>query len=151
MRSPSIKSTEEKVGCITGSMPKIAQCDRCLQRIRHFYIFSLTFLLFLTIATSLFAYQVSPLRDPTFLPDSANGGSLIPWMQGVTEDHWLLLANVVAFFLSTNLTLIIWQTLRFYYQNKWISFITITITWTMLFGSFMFTSITYLLMQWLID
>ncbi len=30
MQSPSIKSSEEKVGCITGTMPKIPQCDRCL-------------------------------------------------------------------------------------------------------------------------
>lgn len=121
------------------------------QRIRHFSIFSLMFLLFLTIATSLFAYQVSPLRDPTFRPDSANGGTLIPWMQGVTEDHWLLLANIIAFSLSTNLTLIIWQARRFHHHNKWLSFITMIVTWTMLFGSFMFTSITYLLMQWLVD
>ena len=121
------------------------------QRIRHFSIFSLVFLLFLTIATSIFAYQVSPLRNPTFQPDSANGGSLIPWMQGVTEDHWLLLANIIAFSLSTNLTLIIWQWRRFYQNNKWVSFITMTVTWTMLFGSFMLISIIYLLMQWLVD
>lgn len=29
-RSPSIKSSEEKVGCITGTIPKIPQCDHCL-------------------------------------------------------------------------------------------------------------------------
>jgi hypothetical protein len=141
------------VGFIRRTLAEISgDCMTSFQRIRHFYIFSLIFLLFLTIATSLFAYQVSPLRDPTFRPDSANGGSLIPWMQGVTEDHWLLLANIIAFSLSTNIILIIWQMRRFYYYyNKWIILITMTVTWTMLFGSFMFTSITYLLMQWLID
>ncbi len=121
------------------------------QQIRHFSIFSLIFLLFLTIATSLFAYQVSPLRDRTFIPNSANGGSLIPWMQGVTENHWLLLANIIAFALSTNLTVIIWQARRFYHHNKWIRFSNMLVTWTILFGTFMFTSFTYLLIQWLID
>lgn len=121
------------------------------QQIRHFSIFSLIFLLFLTIATSLFAYQVSPLRDPSFIPNSANGGSLIPWMQGVTENHWLLLANIIAFSLSTNIIVIIWQARRFARRNKWVSFITMVVRWTILFGGFMFTSITYLLMQWLVD
>ena len=121
------------------------------QQIRHFSIFSLIFLLFLTIVTSLFAYQVSPLRDPTFSPNSANGGSLIPWMQGVTDDHWLLLANIIAFSLSTNLTVIIWQARRFHHHNKWIRFSDMLVTWTILFGTFMFISFTYLLIQWLID
>lgn len=92
-------------------------------QIRHFSIFSLIFLLFLSIAIGLFAYQVSPLRDPTFQPSSANAGSLIAWMQGVTEDLWLLLANVIAFALSTNLTVIIWQARLFHHNNKWVSFI----------------------------
>ncbi|MBD2242297.1 hypothetical protein [Nostoc sp. FACHB-888] len=124
---------------------------RSFQRVRQFSIFSLVFLLFLTIAISLFAYQVSPLRDPSFQPDSANGGSLIDWMQSVTEDHWLLLANIIAFLLSTNLTLIIWQRRRFHQNNKWLSFIIMTVTWTIFFGSFWLISRIYLLKQWLID
>ncbi|MBW4425875.1 MAG: hypothetical protein KME50_15855 [Nostoc desertorum CM1-VF14] len=124
---------------------------RSFQRIRQFSIFSLVLLLFLTIAISLFAYQVSPLRDPSFQPDSANGGSLIDWMQSVTEDHWLLLANIIAFLLSTNLTLIIWQRRRFNQNNKWLSFIIMTVTWTIFFGSFWLISRIYLLKQWLID
>jgi hypothetical protein len=107
------------------------------QRIRHFSIFSLVLLLFLTIATSLFAYQVSPLRDPTFQPNSANAGSLIAWMQGVTEGHWVLLASIIAFSLSTNLTLIIWQGWRFHQNNKWVSLIVMTVTWTMLEWQFL--------------
>jgi hypothetical protein len=124
---------------------------RSFQRIRQFSIFSLVFLLFLTIAISLFAYQVSPLRDPSFQPDSANGGSLIDWMQSVTEHHWLLSANIIAFLLSTNLTLLIWQRRRFYQNNKWVSFIIMTVTWTIFFGSFWLISRIYLLKQWLID
>jgi hypothetical protein len=124
---------------------------RSFQRVRQFSIFSLVFLLFLTIAISLFAYQVSPLRDPSFQPDSANGGSLIDWMQSVTEDHWLLLANIIAFLLSTNLTLIIWQRRRFHQNNKWVSFIIMTVRWTIFFGGFWLISRIYLLKQWLID
>ncbi|MCC5650906.1 hypothetical protein LC609_13900 [Nostoc sp. XA013] len=124
---------------------------RSFQRVRQFSIFSLVFLLFLTIAISLFAYQVSPLRDPSFQPDSANGGSLIDWMQSVTEDHWLLLANIIAFLLSTNIILIIWQKRRFHQNNKWLSFIIMTVTWTIFFGSFWLISRIYLLKQWLID
>jgi hypothetical protein len=124
---------------------------RSFQSIRHFSIFSLVFLLFLTIASSIFAYQVSPLRDASFQPNSANGGSLIVWMQGVTEEHWLFLANIIAVSLSTNLTFIIWQARKFYHNNKWLSFILMTVTWVMLFGSFRFISIGYLLMQWLVD
>lgn len=119
--------------------------------IRRFSIFSLIFLLLLRIAIGLFAYQVSPLREPTFQPNSANAGSLIPWMQGVTEDHWLLLANVIALALSTNLTVIIWQARLFHHNNKWITFRNMILTWTILFGSFMLTSAIYLSMQWIID
>ncbi|GAA6619798.1 hypothetical protein NUACC26_056120 [Scytonema sp. NUACC26] len=53
----------------------------------------------------MLVYQVSPLREPTFQPSSANAGSLVPWLQGVTEGHWLLGANLMAFLLYTNLTL----------------------------------------------
>lgn len=122
-----------------------------LQQTRQFSIFSLIFLLSLAIAISLFAYQVSPLRDPSFVPNSANGGSLLPWMQSVTENHWLLLANIIAFSLSTNIIVIIWQARGFHDRNKWVSFITMVATWTILFVIFMFASFTYLLIQWLID
>lgn len=121
------------------------------QRIRHFSIFSLIFLLSLTIAISLFAYHVSPLRDPSFIPNSANGGSLIPWMRGINDSHWVLLSNIIAFSLSTNIIVIIWQSRRFHDRNKWVSFLTMVVTWVILFGGFMLTSIAYLLMQWLID
>lgn len=81
------------------------------QRFRHFYVVSFGFSLFLLVASGIFVYQVSPLREPTFQPNSANAGSLVPWLQSVTEGHWLLGATILAFLVSTNLMLIFWQEL----------------------------------------
>ncbi|MBD2536804.1 hypothetical protein H6G97_49265 [Nostoc flagelliforme FACHB-838] len=67
------------------------------------------------------------------------------------REHWLFLANIIAVSLSTNLTFIIWQARKFYHNNKWLSFILMAVTWVMLFGTFRFISIGYLLMQWLVD
>jgi hypothetical protein len=121
------------------------------QRVRSFYIFSLGFLLLLLFASGIFAYLVSPLRDPTFQPDSANAGSLVPWLQGVTEEHWLLGANILAFLLSTNLTLILWQ--RWVSNNNdWLlRFINMVFAWVILFSVFWIMFMIYLLQQWLVD
>ncbi|WP_193199803.1 hypothetical protein [Nostoc sp. MG11] len=122
------------------------------QRLQRFFIITLVFLLFLTIASGIFAYQVSPLRDPNFQPNSANGGSLIPWMKGVTEGHWSSGANVLAFLVSTNLTLISWQQGIFSQgYNKWLRFILITITSIMFFVFFWIIFMLHLLSQWLVD
>jgi hypothetical protein len=42
-------------------------------------------LLTVTIASGIFVYYASPLRDPAFQPNSANVGSLLPWLQGIRE------------------------------------------------------------------
>lgn len=46
------------------------------------------FFLLLTIAIGIFVHMISPLRDPSFQPNSANAGSLIPWMRNVSESDW---------------------------------------------------------------
>ena len=76
---------------------------------RRFSIASLSFLLVLTGASAIFVYLVSPLRDPAFQPNSANASSLVWWLQGVHEDHWLLVSVILAGLLSINFTLVVWR------------------------------------------
>jgi hypothetical protein len=40
---------------------------------------------------------------------SANGGSPHWWLQGVSEDHWILAAVILAAQLAINLTLDLWK------------------------------------------
>ncbi len=70
---------------------------------------STKFFLLLTGASAIFVYLVSPLRDPAYQPMSANGGSPHWWLQGVSEDHWILAAVILAAQLAINLTLDLWK------------------------------------------
>jgi hypothetical protein len=76
---------------------------------RRFTLITLGLLLLLGLAIGIFAYQVSPLRDGSFQPNSANAGSVIPWMGGVGENNWLQGAAVLAGLLATNLAIVLWQ------------------------------------------
>ncbi|MGF1673423.1 MAG: hypothetical protein ACFCUV_07010, partial [Rivularia sp. (in: cyanobacteria)] len=102
-------------------------------------------------AWGIFAYQVSPLRDPSFQPNSANAGSLVPWLSAVSEDNWLLTANILAFSLSTNITFIFTQQIRYRGSNRLIRFIATTGVWMILFIIFWYIFMFYLLAQWLVD
>ncbi|OKH53859.1 hypothetical protein NIES2101_08820 [Calothrix sp. HK-06] len=121
------------------------------QRLRRFSIVSLGFSLLLLVASGIFVYQVSPLREPTFQPNNANAGSLVPWLRGVTEGHWFLFANILAFLLSTNITLILSQQ-RVSNRNDWLQrFMLMISVWVILFIIFWIMFVSYLLQQWLID
>ena len=63
-------------------------------------------LVIVTIAIGLFIHAVSPLRDPTFQPNSANAGSLIPWMRGVSESDWTEGAIILAALLASSITVL---------------------------------------------
>ncbi len=120
------------------------------QRVRYLSIFSFGFSVLLAVAGGIFAYLVSPLRDATFQPSSANAGSLLPWMRGMTENYWFLGANILAFLLSTNITLILWQkSVR--NHNRLFHFIVIICVWVGLFILLWIAFTGYLLSQWLID
>lgn len=122
------------------------------QSIRRKSIFSLIFLLVVTLASGIFAYLVSPLRDPTFQPNSGNGGSLVPWMKGITDSHWLWGANVLAFLLSSNLTLITWQKWGFTKNpHQWLRLTLMVMEWILLVIFFWIAFMSHLLSQWLID
>ncbi|MBD1871223.1 hypothetical protein H6F88_04510 [Oculatella sp. FACHB-28] len=72
-------------------------------------IISFGFLLIFSAASAVFVHHVSPLRDTNFQPNSANAGSLIPWLRGVHEDTWLQGASVLAGLLAVSLVLIFRQ------------------------------------------
>lgn len=72
-------------------------------------IISFGFLLIFSAASAVFVHYVSPLRDANFQPNSANAGSLIPWLREVHEDTWLHGASVLAGLLAMNLVLIFRQ------------------------------------------
>lgn len=129
-------------------------------RPRRLSIFSLGVLSLLTAAIAGWVHQVSPLRDPSFQPSSANAGSLIPELRGIHEDDWMRGATVLAALLAANLTIVLWQRSRFLSMGElrsrhsalrllrslgWLAIATI------LFGGFWLSFVIYLLQQWLID
>jgi hypothetical protein len=123
------------------------------QRVQWFAFVTLGFLLRLVVSSGVFVYQVSPLRDSSFQPGSANAGSLIPWMQGVGEDTWMLGASVLAGLLATNLVFIFWQWSQS--STNVIQKILLLTCWIGV-GIIIFTSLYllfffYLLGQWIID
>ncbi|HAJ63560.1 MAG TPA: hypothetical protein DCP31_33590 [Cyanobacteria bacterium UBA8543] len=127
------------------------------QLVQRFSKASLGALLLLLVVSRIFVYQVSPLRNPTFKPMSANAGSLVWWLQGVGEGHWIMGASILAFLFATNLTLICWQwyqslTINLPRQNAWlISFLLCIATWVLIFRGLWLAFVHYLLDQWLID
>ncbi len=120
------------------------------QRVRYLSIFSFGFSVLLAVAGGIFAYLVSPLRDATFQPSSANAGSLLPWMRGMTENYWILGANILAILLSTNITLILWQKSA-RNQSRLFHFIVIICVWLGIFILLWIAFMGYLMSQWLID
>ncbi|HIK14565.1 MAG TPA: hypothetical protein IGS53_04635 [Leptolyngbyaceae cyanobacterium M33_DOE_097] len=70
---------------------------------------SLIILLLLTVAYSVLVYYASPLRDPSFQPNSGNAGSLLPWLQGIRESDWIRGATVLAGLLASNFAWLLWQ------------------------------------------
>lgn len=121
------------------------------ERIRYSSVFSLGFSVLLVALCGTFAYLVSPLRDISFQSDSGNAGSLIPWLQGLSEKHWFFAANILALLLSTNVTLVFsrkWSV----NNNHWLlRFVLMIGLWLMTFSIFWMTSVWYLIEQWLID
>jgi hypothetical protein len=74
---------------------------------RRLSVISFAFLVIVAAASAIFVHQVSPLRDVTFEPNSGNAGSLVPWLQDVSESDWLHGATVLAALLSSSLLLVL--------------------------------------------
>jgi hypothetical protein len=76
---------------------------------QRFSIVSFGLLVLFALAIAVFAHFVSPLRDPSFQPNSANGGSLLPWLRSVRESHWIQLVTGLAGLMALSLTLVLRQ------------------------------------------
>lgn len=126
--------------------------------------FSFMFLCLLLLgASGIFVYQISPLRDPSFQPNGANAGTLVPWLRKLSEGNWVFVAAVLAAIIATVLTIILNQS---YPRSRtraivdgqgglrrWLKrFDTLLIgTWIVFFSVFWVTFVGYLLNQWIID
>ncbi len=111
---------------------------------------STEFYLLLTGATALFVYMVSPTREPDFVKfPTHHAGSLIWWLEGMNENHWTLVAIILAALLAINLTLDLWQWCqpkRRYFVMGTIPFVICLGLWLVLLNVFFH----FLVRQWLI-
>jgi hypothetical protein len=123
------------------------------QLVQRIDLVTLGCLILLVVAGGIFAYQVSPLRDSSFQPNSANAGSLIPWMRGVSENTWLQVSSVLAGLLAMNLVLILrqWSKLITNSIPRFLRLICWTVAGIILFILIELMFVLYLLGQWLID
>ena len=120
-------------------------------RFQRLQFVSLGFSLLLIVAWVILVYQISPLRDPSFQPNSANAGTLIPWLIGVGEKNWILSARLLAFSLSTNIAFIFAQEVRYRGSNWLMRFIATTGVWLIMFFVSDTMFFLYLLDQWIVD
>lgn len=123
------------------------------QLVQRFALTTLGFLLLLVVTGAIFVYQISPLRDPSFQPNSANAGSLIPWARGIYESTWTLGSSVLAGLITSNVVLVLWKwaqdrpnsTPKFWLYIVW------TGVGLVLFGFLHIMFLGYLMTQWLVD
>jgi hypothetical protein len=136
---------------------------RAPQPFHHHFRISLVLLL-VTIACGIFVYQVSPLRDPSFVASGTlDARSSLPWAKGFGESDWLWGTVALAGVLASHSVHLIWQR----YQNNratWnmpqrssnpIDRILNTTMWlglgSVIFGVIFLFFVAFLLWQWLID
>lgn len=133
---------------------------RTLQRLSGL---SFVVVMLLSAAGAVLIHQASPLRDPTFQPNSGNAGSLLPAFQHVRESDWINGVTVLAALLALSfvLFLFLWQyqgsmttspvsqpkgTLRKILQFfLWVSFGLVTFTGVWI------AWLSFLMTQWLVD
>ncbi|MGV0027816.1 hypothetical protein [Phormidesmis priestleyi] len=135
-------------------------------RWQYFPAISLGFLVGLTVPIALFIYRISPLRNPTFVPDSGNAGTLISRFRLITEQDWIQWATMFAGVLAVNSTIVLWQQFRHRFRtsrslrvtrkgSRGIVQVLSAIGWvaigTALFTLIWITFVAYLLIQWIID
>jgi hypothetical protein len=125
-------------------------------RWRYLPAISLGFLVGLTVPIALFIYQISPLRNPTFVPDSANAGTLISRFRFITEQDWIQWTTLFAGVLAVNSTIVLWQQFRYHFRTpQGIIRVLAAIGWlaiaTALFALIWIAFMAHLLNQWIID
>ena len=127
--------------------------------------FLLVFLCILLLgAGGIFVYQVSPLRDPSFQANGTmNAGTLVPWLQNLSEKNWKFGAAILAAILATMLTVLLTQWCqpldihtierRQRRSRGWLERFKILWIgiWTVFFTVLWLAFMAYLLNQWIID
>jgi CBS-domain-containing membrane protein len=119
---------------------------RHLDRVfRRLSIASFIFLVLVTGVSAIFVHQVSPLRDPAFQPNSANAGTVVRALEGVSEENWVQAAVILSGLLALSFTLVLWQMGR-ERQIAPLPMLGLAM-WALLYYVFLF----YLFGQWIID
>lgn len=130
------------------------------RRIDHGLIVSLNVLLLFTVGVALAAYQVSPLRDPSFLPQSANAGARVSWLN--PERYWITMVRVLAIALATNVSLLTWSHWRGHRgglsritrrnpRSFYLKALGLCGVWLVVFYASLYGSLLFLLWQYIID
>ena len=119
---------------------------RHLDRVfRRLSIVSFKFLMLVMGVSAIFVHLVSPLRDPAFQPNSANAGTVVRELQGVSEENWVQAAVILSGLLALNFTLVLWQMGR-ERQIAPLPMVGLAM-WALLYYVFLF----YLFGQWIVD
>lgn len=134
-----------------------------LQTLQRLSRLALAVVLLLSVGSAVLVYHASPLRDPTFQPNSGNAGTLVPALQGVRESDWLTGATVLAALLAASLTLTLFlhsyqrslTTPPWRQPDGWLRGLTQMVLWfsagVCLFGVGWIGWFAYLSAQWLVD
>lgn len=105
-----------------------------------------SFWLMLAAGSVAFIYWVSPLRDPSFQPNSGNGGSPVLWLRSA---NWSLSAAALSGILGAKLTTVLLPySLRRLLSRRMLLWISL---WLVLSGVLWVAYVALLLNQWLID
>ena len=114
---------------------------------------TLGFLTLLVVAGGVFLHQISPMRDPSFVPNSGNAGSLLPWAKDISENTLLLGSFWLAILLASNLVVVLsqWRGARTQTISNFSSFLLWTWIGVIFFICIFLTFFGYLCVEWLID
>ncbi|MFG6094143.1 hypothetical protein D0962_28960 [Leptolyngbyaceae cyanobacterium CCMR0082] len=129
------------------------------QRIDHGLIVSLNVLLLFTVGFALVAYQVSPLRDPSFVPQVTNAGARVSWLN--PERYWITTIRILAIALATNISLLTWSHWRGHRSGlSWINRNPLSVflkavglcgVWLVVFSVSWYSALFFLLWQYILD
>ncbi|PSN15150.1 hypothetical protein C7293_08605 [filamentous cyanobacterium CCT1] len=79
------------------------------QRLQRLSWISFGGLVLVSAGLAVLIHWASPLRDPSFEVNSANAGTLVPWLQWVSETAWLRASFTLAVLLAVSLTWVLTQ------------------------------------------
>lgn len=79
------------------------------QRVQRLSFVSFGGLVLVSAGLAVLLHWASPLRDPSFEVNSANAGTLVPWLRWVPETAWLWTSFTLAVLLAVSLTWVLIQ------------------------------------------